>query len=342
MHSWLLKKMSRLKMQKNKISIAGLIFFIFILILFFILIDLIFFKGKAADNPGTLKRTDENEKNKYKILEIYLIKYGESRFDIKEIFYDSNNKLNEKICFDWLFYVIKYDDQYILVDCGFDNDKYIKMFNLYKYENPIAILEKNEIKSQNIKKLILTHEHFDHIDCAKHFKGSELIISKNSFYNIRNKSEYLSLEQADEQVLFSGSYSFDNIFEIKEVGGHTKGSSMLIINLPENTQIIYDFNSDKNNFKIISESTIENSSLIIFAGDECYVPENYIQNRIIGSFYSLQNLRKNNNWLNEIYKNKIGIILLSHQHGILDSTGMMKLYEMKIPLETKTTTSDKN
>jgi glyoxylase-like metal-dependent hydrolase (beta-lactamase superfamily II) len=325
-------------MQKNKISIVVLIFFIFIL--FFILSDLIFFGNKTVDNPDALKRTDENdnEKNKYEILEIYLIKYGESNFNIKEIFYDSRNDSGVKICFDWLFYLIKYDDQYILVDCGFENEKYKKMFNLYKYENPITILEKNEIQPKNIEKLILTHEHFDHIGCAKNFKDSELIISKNSFYNISNKSEYLSLEQIDEQVLFSGSYSFNNIFEIEEVGGHAKGSSMLIINLPENTQIIYEYNSN-NNFQITNESTIESPSLIIFAGDECYVPENYIQNRIIGSFYSLQSLRKNTNWLNEIYKNKKGIILLSHQHGFLDNTGLIKLYELKIPIKNQTNIS---
>ena len=96
---------------------------------------------------------------------------------------------------------------YVLFDTGYSTDIYNigwkgKLYNLFnptyvKKEDQINIqLEKDNINCTQIKYLILSHLHPDHIGCVKYFKNAKIIVSEEAFNTYKNnKTKYLILDR---------------------------------------------------------------------------------------------------------------------------------------------------
>jgi len=221
-------------------------------------------------------------------MEIYAIKYGESTYSSKYIFY--NDKLNKELIFAWLFYLVKYDDKIILIDTGFNDEKLIKLYKI-QYKSPILLLKELNIEPDDVTDVILTHSHFDHIGCVDQFKNANIYIQEDELKSFL-KTKYFTkltafLEDNKKIVIFKEEYTLYDKFLIKKIGGHSIGSSIII-------------------FK-------NNSKEYIFTGDECYINDNIKNNIPVGTYYNIENNKK----FLEKYNNDKYILLLFHDPEII-------------------------
>lgn len=197
-------------------------------------------------------------------IELYSIKYGDSLFPTSEIYY--NDKLNKEVSFSWLFYLIKYNGHMILIDTGFNDEKYIEMFKI-NFKSPLTLLEELNIEPENITDIIITHSHFDHIGNIDKFPNARIYIQKDEFENFKkdNTNENLNnfINENNKIIAFNDSYVLFDIFKITKIGGHSIGSSAV------------SFNYLKKDYFI--------------TGDECYLYYNYINQKPVGAYYNIKN-----------------------------------------------------
>ncbi len=233
--------------------------------------------------------------NKKEKIELYSIKYGDSLYPTGDIYY--NDKLNKEVEFSWLFYLIKYNNHIILVDTGFNNEKYIEQLKI-DFKDPLFLLVAMNIKPEDVTDIIITHSHFDHIGNIEKFPDAKIYIQKDEFeYFKKNyKSDVISnfINGNNNIITFDDSYVLYNIFKITKIGGHSIGSS------------IVSFNYMKKEYLI--------------TGDECYLYYNYSNQKPVGTYY---NINKNIEFIKNIQgKNKI--ILTMHEPLIHFNSGNIK------------------
>jgi glyoxylase-like metal-dependent hydrolase (beta-lactamase superfamily II) len=223
-------------------------------------------------------------------LKVYAIKYGISQFPEKFIFL--NSKSNKTKNFSWMFYYIEFKDRKILIDTGFNNQKFIKMFSIKNFIDPVKILKDNNITPESITDIIITHAHFDHIENIHRFPNARIIISLeeyNSLFNSRGNLDIKKkLSDKSQLIIFEDNYTLYDFFFIKKIGGHTKGSSV----------IFFDYNSKR----------------FCLTGDEIYSLGNLTQN--IGNG-TVVDSAKNLNFINEL-KNSGDIPLIFHDDKYYD------------------------
>jgi len=225
--------------------------------------------------------------------ELYAIRYGESLFSTENIFNDTEE--NTKVPFSWLFYVLKIKEKIILIDTGFSDLEKQKKYNI-DFTNPIKTLEKINIKPDQVTDVILTHSHFDHIGNVDKFKNAKIYIAQNELAHfLKNTSENKNI------VTFDNEINFFDFIKIKEIGGHTKGSS-----------VIYIYDKDKN---------------YVLTGDECYLIENCSQARPIGTF---NNYAKNKAFVKMISQDDRLEILTFHDPKIFEKYEKINDWVVKI------------
>lgn len=150
---------------------------------------------------------------------------------------------------------------YILFDTGYSTDIYHiglkgKLYNLFnptyvKKEDQINIqLKKDNIDCAQIKCLILSHLHPDHIGCVKYFKNAKIIVSEEAFNTYKkNKTKYLIFKRLlpdwfeQRLTVLSNNelkenknkyFSYFDLFKDKsilltKVNGHAKGQLCCLI-----------------------------------------------------------------------------------------------------------------
>jgi len=138
---------------------------------------------------------------------------------------------------------------------------------LYRFPNPIALkkedtidyqLRKKGISIEEIKYIIVSHLHPDHIGGLKFFPNSNLILTETCYNSFKSKKDnflifnellpddfenrltFIRKENYKENKLFSYKNSFDLFSDLSmlivEVNGHTKGQACLF--LPDNNLFI--------------------------------------------------------------------------------------------------------
>lgn len=207
---------------------------------------------------------------------LYCIKYGESLYNSKYIFFNDNE--NKYLPFDWLFYLLKTKDRVILIDCGFYSKDLIRAFGI-NYKNPILLLKENGFNPDSITDIIITHSHFDHIENVIFFKNAKIYIQEdeyNFFINSKysNKDVVNFLKNNKKIVTFKEIYNFTENIIIKNIGGHSIGSSIV-------------------------EIYFKNKKFIL-VGDEMYVKENFVNRVGVGTYF---NHKKNIEFINSIKNN---------------------------------------
>ena len=216
-------------------------------------------------------------------LEVYAIKYGDSLYHSRHIYYD--DLLNKPVPFAWMFYVIKYNKKIILVDTGFREESFIKSFNI-DYKNPLTLLKQINIDPLQVTDVIITHTHFDHVGNVDKFTNATIYIQNDELDNFKQQSNNQRLidffENNKNIITFDETYNLYNLFKIEKIGGHTIGSSVVF------------FNYGNKNY--------------ILAGDECYFIDN-CQGKAIGTYYDI---KKNRKFIEQISRIENKIILTFH------------------------------
>lgn len=197
--------------------------------------------------------TAENEIIRNKMIEsIDYFACGYCTNKIENIFSDTKKK---KVIFEAGVFLIKHRKYgYILYDTGYSTkllENKLKYF-LYRMLNPINIsedkminrqLEKKNISAQDIKYIILSHLHPDHIGGVEFFPNAKIIISqkcfeefeKNSFRSLifkeilpKNFKDNLlikKIEAENKEFNYLKSYDLfsDNSIFLTELNGHSSG-----------------------------------------------------------------------------------------------------------------------
>lgn len=197
--------------------------------------------------------TAENEIIRNKMIEsIDYFACGYCTNKIENIFSDIKKK---KVIFEAGVFLIKHKKYgYILYDTGYSTkllENKLKYF-LYRMLNPINIsedkminrqLEKKNISTQEIKYIILSHLHPDHIGGVEFFPNAKIIISqkcfeefeKNSFRSLifkeilpKNFKDNLlikKIEAENKEFNYLKSYDLfsDNSIFLTELNGHSSG-----------------------------------------------------------------------------------------------------------------------
>ena len=156
----------------------------------------------------------------------------------------------------YTFNVLKKDDEIILVDTGYDDasdedQALADGVNLTNYQNPKTVLKKIGIDAEDVKHVILTHAHWDHMGGIRLFPNATFYLQKEELtkwietvalpkeYDILKASiSYTDLElcvgllKERRLVLLDGDV--DNLFSGIDIrvarDGHSFASSLVIVN----------------------------------------------------------------------------------------------------------------
>ncbi len=165
-------------------------------------------------------------------IKIYSIRYGDSLFEKRFTHY--GYKGSERVPFAWKFYLVEYRGKRILIDTGFKNEKLRKLFQIKNYVDPVKILRDNGFTPESIDYVILTHFHFDHAGNAYRFPKAQFIMNKLTYRKILSDHKRYQLRRLLKErknfTLFTKESKLMDIFTVKWIGGHTAGSSIVLLN----------------------------------------------------------------------------------------------------------------
>jgi len=183
-------------------------------------------------------------------ISVYCLKYAQSTLSESMVF-DCGSQMKQ-IPIAFAIYLIKSNGKNIIVDAGCNT---MPGFDMKKFYSPAFVLRQIDLSEEDITDVIITHSHHDHIEAIKYFRNAIIHITEKEF---ENGKDYIPDEFKIN--IFSGEYNITPQIKVIEVGGHSKGSSIV---------------------------EIKTKDLIhILAGDECYTNAN-IENQICtGSFYN--------------------------------------------------------
>jgi len=220
-------------------------------------------------------------------MRIIAFKYGATEITEKMAFQGGNEHVKLPIAL--LFFLIEHKNRKILIDVGCDT---MPGFELFEFEFPVKVLETYGVKRTEITDVIITHSHHDHIDAVYNYPQANIYLQKKELEfaerYLRN-AKHISTFEKSEKIL-------DNI-EIKYIGGHSAGSSVVLVNCGEYTYV--------------------------FCGDECYTKENLLKGKVTGCSVCLE---KSKYFIEEYMKEKY-IPVLFHDPDILSEIGFKVLYE---------------
>ena len=183
-------------------------------------------------------------------LSLYCLKYAESNLPESMIF--DGGSSDKRIPISFAIYLIKTDKRKILVDAGCNT---MPSFDMQRFYSPAFVLRQIGLSADDITDVIITHAHHDHIEAVKYYKNAIIYISKSEY---ENGKKYIS---DDFKVLtFKDEHSITSQVRIIEIGGHSKGSSIVELTKEDEIHII--------------------------TGDECYTNTNIENSICTGSFYN--------------------------------------------------------
>ena len=152
-------------------------------------------------------------------MEITCLKYADSVFGEEYIF--KGGLKGRLLPITFCFYLIQTESKNILVDVGCNE---CGGFVFENFIPPVKLLENCGLKCSDITDIIITHSHYDHIACIGEFSGATVYIQKDEY---SNGKKYIP--ETFKVVLFDEEYSLTDDIKVKKIGGHSVGSSIVLI-----------------------------------------------------------------------------------------------------------------
>lgn len=168
-------------------------------------------------------------------MKITVLKYGESIFEESNMF--RGGRPDVKLPISFVFYLIETEDKKILVDVGCDDGA---GFEMSIFQKPALVLEEYGLKASDITDVVITHAHHDHIAAIQTYENAVIHIQEIEYhYGKKYIPATFKVHTFSDEFLLC-----DNV-TVREIGGHSKGSSIVICHVGDNNYV--------------------------FCGDECYV-----------------------------------------------------------------------
>ncbi len=174
--------------------------------------------------------------------EVYAVSYGSSEY--KESRAIKGGAPSKKVSFDWFYWVIKSDDGVTLVDTGFGDRNKARKKEFTRYERPVVKLRELGIEPDDVRDIIVTHGHWDHIGSLSDYPNANIHIQQKEFDSIKEKTDrpgvkaLLTAENEGRLKLKDGSAVFAPGIDITAGGGHTIGSQYVTVKTLDGPVII--------------------------------------------------------------------------------------------------------
>jgi glyoxylase-like metal-dependent hydrolase (beta-lactamase superfamily II) len=187
--------------------------------------------------------------------EIYALKYA-GPFTRKLAYALYGKGWDENIEINYYIWAIKGKDEFIVVDtgCGLTGARQRK---LTTYVNPVEVLTRIGVNGSNVRKVIMTHMHFDHVGGMEMFPAA---FPKATFYVQKKEYDFwtknpfskrpqfnrdeagikatVDLEGTDRLVLICGDQKLMPGIEVLLSPGHTIGLQGVAVNTAKGTAIV--------------------------------------------------------------------------------------------------------
>jgi glyoxylase-like metal-dependent hydrolase (beta-lactamase superfamily II) len=187
--------------------------------------------------------------------EVIVARYGARTTVRSEVYlnYALYHEDDGPIGLDYFVWVIRNRARTILVDTGFSTAGGERRKRTM-LTHPTAIWDRLGITPESAPPIVLTHAHFDHAGNLDHFPHSQIIAAESEldfwagpqahrelFHHSVEDVELQLLHEAREQgrlITFRGSHPVAPGVELLELGGHTPGQSVVLVNTSEGTVVL--------------------------------------------------------------------------------------------------------
>ena len=220
-------------------------------------------------------------------MKLTAFQYGKTEITEAMAFPNGNPEI--KLPISLLFFLIETGDKKILADVGCDT---MPGFVVTEFQKPVEVLESYGIARDEITDIILTHSHHDHAECLSYYSQANVYIHESESEDVIKYSA-----NAENIQTFRDSIRISEGITIKHIGGHTRGSAIVLLSLPETTYVL--------------------------CGDECYTKENLLNKTITGcSFCPEKSMAFTEEYTKSCYHT-----LLFHDPDIVGKTGFKTIIE---------------
>lgn len=189
------------------------------------------------------------------IYQVTIVKYG-TRYATRSDVYLNHQiygTADEKIGMDYYFWVASNEERTIVIDTGFsraggearDRDFLI---------DPLLAFAHLGIDPADAPPVVITHAHYDHAGNLDHFPQSAVIMSTSEFdfwaSDMGGRAQFrYSTDEADlgqiaragregRVTTFNGTHELAPGIRILEIGGHTPGQSVVLVDTDEGTVML--------------------------------------------------------------------------------------------------------
>jgi glyoxylase-like metal-dependent hydrolase (beta-lactamase superfamily II) len=182
-------------------------------------------------------------------MKIFGMKIGERNIERPLIFYMEN--FAEKIKINFYLWVIKTEAEVYLIDTGFTYEEGRKR-GVQNFQNPTSQLQKLGIEASEIKKVVITHLHWDHFNGFESFPNATFYVQKKELDFVTQSvpkqpaitkvyndisSQISKLRDENRFHIIEGDYLLDGFIQLQHVGGHTPGLQTVKVKRENNPSI---------------------------------------------------------------------------------------------------------
>lgn len=253
---------------------------------------------------------------------ITILEYGVQKGFSNAMVYSGYHGAGETTDVTYTFNVLQSGEDVILVDTGYDDGKTENQaladgVNLTNYQNPVTVLNKINIKPEDVKHVILTHAHWDHMGGINLFPNAKFYLQKDEltswiatmtlpheYDTLKASISCTDLEQCvglireKRLVLLDGDV--DNLFPGIHIrvarNGHSFASNLVVVEIKGKKYVI------------VGDTAYVKGNIMGGRGDGVSMPNGYGVGSTYNMIHTLQHILK-------LAEGNINNVLIGHEVG---------------------------
>jgi glyoxylase-like metal-dependent hydrolase (beta-lactamase superfamily II) len=115
--------------------------------------------------------------------DVHALRYASRTCRSTEVFLRSEtdrSPADEILDLDYYFWLVRNDARIVLVDCGFDRERAAAK-NRFQDTDPLDLLERMDVRPEDVDHVVTTHMHYDHVGNAERFPHAAFSIAREEY-----------------------------------------------------------------------------------------------------------------------------------------------------------------